>query len=347
MRVTESSINRNYLNNLNRSLRNLNASGQRLSSGRAFTKMSENVSGGARALSIRTQLYKNEQVQQNVKTVSEQLNIAETNLTSISDMLSSVNEQTYSALNGTKAQPELDIYANIFDTIKEQLLQFSNCTYDDKYVFGSTSNRQAPFSIDGDGNICYVGIKINDIHKVDGKYVHGPDDEVVPYSQDVYIDIGSSVDFSTGNLNTRTAFNTTVSGLASFGYGTSEITYNDSDGNEVTETISNNIYELLGEMSKALTDGDRNRLSALAVKMEDATNTVITARSDIGVRDNFLSRSLSRLESEEYTLTEIQTNLEYIKDSDEIILNQSLEYSWLLTLQYGSKILPQSLMDYI
>lgn len=347
MRVTESSMNRNYLNNLHRSLRSLNASGQRLSSGRAFTKMSENVTGGTRALAVRTQLYKNQQVQQNVKTANEQFSLAETNLTSIEDMLNSVHEQTLSALNGTKTQDQLDIFANVFTNMKEQLLQFANSTYDDKYVFASTSNRKPPFSIDDDGSMCYNGVKVDDITKTEAGYVFGADNAVVPYTEDVYIDVGSGMDFSTGTLNTRTAFNTTVCGLECFGCGTAQMTYTDAKGNEVTETVSKNVYELLGEISGALKDGDREKLSALNIQMEDAMNTVISSHSNIGVRGNFLERSLSRLESEEYTLTEIQSNLEYIEDSDEIVLNQSLEYSWMLTLQYGSKVLPQSLMDFI
>lgn len=346
MRVTENSMNRNYMNNLHRSLRNLNASGQRLSSGRAFTKMSENVTGGARALAIRTQIYKNEQIQKNVKTANEQLNIAETNLSSISEMLSSVNDQTLSALNGTKSQDELDIFASVFDTMKDQLVQFANASYDGKYVFSSTSNGKAPFTVADDGSLCYNGVKVDDITKIDGKYTTSGGN-VVPYSEDVYINIGAGIDFSTGNLNTRTAFNTTVSGLACFGYGTSEITYTDAAGNTVTDNVSNNIYGLLDELSKALTAGDRERISAVKIKMEAALDNVITSHADIGVRSNFLERSLSRLTDEEYTLSEIQSNLEYIEDSEEIILNESLNYSWLLTLQYGSKILPQSLMDYI
>lgn len=56
MRVTNNAMTRNYLINLNNNLSLLNESGTRLQTGREFTKMSENVSAGTRALGIRTQM---------------------------------------------------------------------------------------------------------------------------------------------------------------------------------------------------------------------------------------------------------------------------------------------------
>ena len=58
--------------------------------------------------------------------------------------------------------------------------------------------------------------------------------------------------------------------------------------------------------------------------------------ADIGVRGNYLSSTLSRYEDEELTLIEMQTNVEKINDSEEITTMRSHEYSWQLTLQFGS-----------
>ena len=73
MRITNNYMNRNYLGNLNGTLERYNESGNRLTTGREFDKMSDNVSDGTRALTIRTQSYKNEQIQENVKKAGESL----------------------------------------------------------------------------------------------------------------------------------------------------------------------------------------------------------------------------------------------------------------------------------
>jgi len=118
MRVTNNAMTRNYLINLNNNLSLLNESGTRLQTGREFTKMSENVSAGTRALGIRTQMYKNEQIQSNVKKASESLTVAESNMMSLEDILNSVHEQTIKALNGTN-----DSVSNIFSAITSSLKQ--------------------------------------------------------------------------------------------------------------------------------------------------------------------------------------------------------------------------------
>ena len=87
MRVTQSSMSRNYINNLNNTLLRYNKSMDKVSSGRRFTKMSESVADGSRALRIRAQLYKNTQMQRNLSSVQEELNIAETNMMSVKEFL--------------------------------------------------------------------------------------------------------------------------------------------------------------------------------------------------------------------------------------------------------------------
>jgi len=139
-----------------------------------------------------------------------------------------------------------------------------------------------------------------------------------------------------------------VSGLDCLGYGTTEITYKDINTNEEhTIEAPNNAYELLDEMSKCLEEKDFDKLGALNDHLRKTVDNLVTQIADVGVRTNYLENHTGRLEDEEYVLTEIQNNLEYIKDTDELINQKSLEYSWLLTLQYGGKVIPQSLMDYI
>ncbi len=343
MRVTNNAMTRNYLTNLNKNLSRLNDSGTRLQTGREFTKMSQNVSSGTRALSIRTHLYKNEQIQANVKKAGETLAVAESNMMSIEGVLNSVHEQTIAALNGTN-ESSSDIYAANFDSLKKQIVEFANCNYNDTYILGGTNNQTAPFEVK-DGELLYNGINVKDIEKIDGTFV--ANGEKVPYSEDIFMDIGIGISIKNGVVDSRTAFNMSVSGLECLGYGKSEIKYQDIKGNEHTFEAPNNAYAILDEMSKCLNEKDFSKLSALNDHLKKNINNLVTEIADVGVRSNYLENHTSRLEDSEYVMTGIQNDLEYINDTDELINQKNLEYSWLLTLQYGGKVIPQSLMDYM
>ncbi|MGN0620320.1 MAG: hypothetical protein ACI4I9_00495 [Porcipelethomonas sp.] len=343
MRVTNNAMTRNYLTNLNSSLSLLNDSQMKLESGRKITKMSDSVSAGTRALNVRTQIYKNEQIQDNVKKANESLLVAEGNMTSIKDILANVNEQTIKALNGTNWSAS-DIYEISFDSLKDQIIEFANCKYNDTYILGGTNNMSAPFTVEN-GDLYFNGVNVNDISKTDGQFM--VDGEKVPYSDSVYIDIGIGMSFNNGKIDPRTAFNMSVSGLDCLGYGTTELTYRDVEGEEHTFEAPNNAYELLDEMSKCLEDKDYDKLAVLNDHLKETLDNLVTEIADIGIRTKYLDNHTTRLEDEEYVLTEIQSNLEYIKDTDELINEKNLEYSWLLTLQFGSKVIPKSLMDYV
>lgn len=344
MRITNSYITRNYLNNLNRSLNLYNDSANRLNTGRKFNKMSENVSDGTRALTIRTQSYKNEQIQENVKKAGENLYVAESNLMSIKDIIDGVHSNTIQALNGTN-ESAADIYATDFNAVKNQIIEFANCRYNNTYVLGGTNNTTAPFEVDANGELLYNGVNVNDIEKNGEKFFVGTTE--VPNSNSVYLDIGIDMTVKNGRVDSRTAFNMTVSGLDCLGYGTTEVTYDDGKGGTVTEDFPNNAYEIMDEMAKAVSEKNTERLGALNDHLKKTFDNLVTEISDIGIRTNYLDRHTSRLEDEEFVLTEIQNDVEYIKETDELINNKDMEYSWLLTLQYGSKVLPKSLMDYV
>lgn len=344
MRITNSYMTRNYLNNLNRSLNLYNESANKLNTGRRFNKMSENVSDGTRALTIRTQSYKNEQIQENVKKAGENLYVAESNLMSIKDIIDGVHSTTIQALNGTN-DSATDIYATDFNAVKNQIIEFANCRYNNTYVLGGTNNTSAPFEVDDNGELLYNGVNVNDIEKNGEKFFVGTTE--VPNSNSIYLDIGIDMTIKNGRVDSRTAFNMTVSGLDCLGYGTTEVSYVDANGAKVTEDFPNNAYEIMDEMAKAVSEKNYERLGALNDHLKKTFDNLVTEISDIGIRTNYLDRHTSRLEDEEFVLTEIQDEVEYVKETDELLNNKNMEYSWLLTLQYGSKVLPKSLMDYV
>ena len=82
-------------------------------------------------------------------------------------------------------------------------------------------------------------------------------------------------------------------------------------------------------------------------RMTEAHNNVLTNVSELGVKTSYLERNLTMLKDEEVEIETMQSDLEGISDTEEIVKMNEYKYAWMLTLQFGGNVLPQSLMDFI
>lgn len=342
MRITQSMLTRNYLKSLNNNLSNLAKSNNKLTSGRKFTRMSENVSDGSRALKIREQLYKNEQHLINIRDAEAELSSAESNLLSMNDILQKVQEKVIAGLSDTSSNSKREVLAQEVSSLKEQILQFANAQFADKFLFSGSNNATPPFTADADGKLLYNGRPVDDIYKKDGEYFYDNAgvETPIPQNEDVYIDIGLGIQFSGGKVDPTSAFKVSFSGLDVLGFGKN------------AEGFPNNLYNLLNDIENALKppekeayDGDK--LGSMLNHLKEQNDMLMTNITDIGTRVGFLEKTGERLDSDIANLTELRSNIEAVDDATESMNMKMYEYAWMVTLQFGSKILPQSLMDFL
>ena len=124
MRVADRSTVRNYLSYLNNARNDYAETTNRIATGKRFTQISDDVSAGARVLDTRNNLYKVEKQRDNVKSIREELDAAESNMSTINDILKRVtSELMVKALNGTNDQSTLDVYANEIAALKIGVLR--------------------------------------------------------------------------------------------------------------------------------------------------------------------------------------------------------------------------------
>ena len=127
-----------------------------------------------KALRVSVDQSKAEEHYSNVCAVSEQLTTTEDALTSINDILVKVHTKVLAAVNGTSGESGKKTLANEITSLRNDLLQYANTTYNDAFVLGGTSSKTAPFSTDDSGNLLYNGIDVNSIaHDTDGYYYMG------------------------------------------------------------------------------------------------------------------------------------------------------------------------------
>lgn len=347
MRITNRQITSNYLFNTNKNLEKYSEQNDKICSGRAFKRISQNVTTAKKALQVRTEFYRNEQYQENVDFALEQINTAEASLMSINDQVQNVKALALKAAHGTNTdETSREIFIATLEETKEGFLDSLNATHLDKYILGGTNNREIPFTTDDAGNLLFNGVNVDDITQIDGSYFDAGKNEV-PMSRDTYIDIGLGLRMNGDNFAENSAFKISFSGVKWTGYGTSQITYTDSEGYDVTEDVSNNLYQIMSDMQQALEDNDVERLGALTTHLSEQYDNLLTGIAELGVKSNHLETVKSQLEDESVNLEGMHKDYEGINDTDEIVALEEYNYAWLLTLKFGGNILPQSLMDYI
>ena len=328
MRVTQNSMTRTYMRNLNNNLNNMNKSNERLNSQRSFSRISEAPSEAAKAFSIREQLYKNEQFETNMRDAAGEITAAESNLDSTLDVLKTAKERLVRAATGTLNQEQRDIMADELRDLSEQVLQFSNAKFGSKYLFSGTGNEEAPFQVADDGTLSFNGTPVDAAINIDEFTKNGT----------MYIDAGIGMVFSGSEVDDRSAIKFSTSGVDAFGWGTSNV-----DGTE----IPNNIYSFLQSAADSLEAGDKEVIGKHLEHLDTIEDKLVLEVTDMGTRANFLDKTSERLKDENLYLKETQKAVEGVNLEGETINMKSYEMSWMVSLQIGSKIIPPSIFDFM
>ena len=335
MRITHQSLSRNYIKRMNNNLSQLSQSNDRLTSGRKYSKGYENVTDAGKALRLRTLVSDNTKYQSTIRDVKGRAEAAEDSIRNVNGLMTRAQELTVQSLNGTMSEDDRKKVATEVGKLQEEIFQVMNSSYAGSYLFsaaGSATPNTAPFTLDG-GQLQYNGTPVDDMSKENGVIVY--QGKEIPYNVPNYVDIGFGYKDHNGAIDPNTAFKDTYSGVESFGYGRNE------------NGVPVNAWSLFGDMAKNLStnnmEGLRKDLEALPGSMD----FLLTSITEIGARGGLLNDTAARLENEYTNLVDIQNKVEFVDVSEEIMYNKTYEMGWMVTLQLGNRILPQSLFDFM
>ncbi len=140
---------RQYLKNYNRMNSAMLKSETRIETHRRYNRLSEDPINGVKALAVRRQLRDLAIYNDNLSSSKELFNAAEKNLSAIADeMYIKFEEDIVAATNGTHEQMELDIYAQSFDQLADEMIDRLNGDFAERRVFGGTNNSSPAFRIE-------------------------------------------------------------------------------------------------------------------------------------------------------------------------------------------------------
>lgn len=167
-------VSRNYRRQINSSLAKQNATLERSESGLRFSKLSDDVAAGSRAMHIQEERYQTNQQLENVKDLLAEQKSIDSNLSSMHSILQTIQERVLTGMSEDWGDTAREVIAKEIGEKREQLLQFANAQFGGHTLFGGTNNSTPPFTVSGEGKLLFNGIEVEGIWKdtTDGKYYY-------------------------------------------------------------------------------------------------------------------------------------------------------------------------------
>ncbi|HIJ78457.1 MAG: hypothetical protein OEY01_04595 [Desulfobulbaceae bacterium] len=193
MRITMRTIHQNILGNLNKLTTDMNRINAQISSGKQFSKISEDPVNLITALNLRTKVSEIEQYQDNIQFGDKAINAAENSLTSMKDLVIRAKVLSLQMINGSMTTENRATMAAEIQQLLEETITLSNTSVNGKYIFGGfrttgyTDVEPTPF--------------IQDTR--DGYFVNGtsfPDPNTAPLTGSQIPLSGAATDITTGDL---------------------------------------------------------------------------------------------------------------------------------------------------
>lgn len=335
MRITTNALIRNYKSNLGNSMSVLDLARTKVMTERQFSRAYENPTSALRASTLYQKYSKNQDYLSALDDVQSLQNAQEDAITQINSIATNLSKRYgVEALNGTNKS--LDIrktYAAAFREAQNSMVMSMNASYEDKFVFAGTDGGKPPFSLNADGTLLYRGV---DISSADPAI----QDLVKEFSSEsVYIDLGFglSIDSTTKEILSSSAFNTALPGINVIGFG------QDANGNP------QNMITLAGQIADILEapDFDDAKFNELLCAFDEGRSRLIDNLTTIGTKTEFLTNTKSRLEAEALSLTNQINDVVHVDMAAAITEYSWAQYAYNAALKIGTSILSPSFIDFM
>lgn len=149
LRITNQMVSRSILQDINDISGRLNATKQKLASGREITRPSDDPYGTSRALTLRSDVAAAQQYQRNVNEAVSWQNITDAALSKMTDAIHRVRELTLQGANDSSGQSARNAIAAEIDQLIESIKGEANASYGGRYVFSGTLTTSRPYAVGG------------------------------------------------------------------------------------------------------------------------------------------------------------------------------------------------------
>ena len=367
VRITTNGTLFNYRYNLSKNTNSLNDAMMKVMTGRKFNTYAADPAAATRAFKVHSSLNSINVQYSNNQTVLSKYESAWSNIEGILDDLSNKlgDVPALEGLNGPGLDA-LDSQAQILRSGAEAIIQSMNARYDEDFIFSGSDNQEAPFAINGNGNITYRGVVIDDATELAKEYQDADGNQImkddgtgtlVPmtnaevlqmWAEDdhLYVDIGLGFELD-GNdeVIPSTAFDAAISGIDIMGYGVDA----DGDPKNMASLMLKlaDVFEGYDTETNTWNNGSLEYASSLVSKFQASKDAMIDKHAELDAEAKFLNTNSSQLESNFDALNVELNSIEQVDAVDAITELVWAQTCYSAALQVGVNVIPQSLIDYM
>ncbi len=187
MRVTNSMMISDMLWYANKNLEGMNRYQNQLSSGKRVEKPSDDPVAVTSILKYKTDISTAKQYQDNVGEALSWLQVSESSLDDVKEVLQRVRELSIQAANSaTNTVEDTQKTASEIEQLKNELITLGNSTYAGKYIFSGFNTDKPLFNEDGTYNIDFTSQRVNEQKEIQLEVSVGEKMDVATYPLDIF-----------------------------------------------------------------------------------------------------------------------------------------------------------------
>lgn len=329
MRITTNQVLSNYQTNLSKTTAELDTARNRVLTKRNFMKASEDPASAAVAYKLRKEYIETGDHIENVKDASSQFDAVESSAIEMSTIAKKANALILEGITGTTSLESRKTIATSLRQMQESIVMSANSKLGESFLFGGQTTDSTPFEM-VDGKLQYFGLDVSSTDPAVQTKLKEMSNATV------YVDLGFGLSFTSGKIDTNSAFNVAVSGLNALGFG-------QSDGKE------QNLVNILGSIADELEKdpADSQKLDGLSKQFTESSSKLADFITSIGTKSNFLELTQTRLEDNQFTLNEKIVSVENVDLAAAITDYSWAQYAYNSALKVGNSILSQSFIDFM
>ena len=350
MRITNSMIVNNFMNNLNTNMTKLDKLQNQLSTGRKYGHISDDPVAVIFSQSATSRLSRLSHYQRTVGTAQDWLLQAETGVMELQGTLVSAYEECINASTDGKTPADKEAIASVVVQLRDHFVDTLNTVFGDKYIYGGyntpgdfpaaspAGTQDGPFDvreIGGQSVLHYNGHPL----PAEMKAPMDTDPEFTALFESLMNDV-MSLDVGPG-----VSMPVTMNGIDLVMFRTTD---------ENGQTIFKNAFNVMDDLYKAVSgdpsfnpDANTSVIASAIKPLQDAQGHMLSKVAEIGGRTRRLDMLGARYEQDEINYTRMKSDVDDA-DMAEVIMNQKMaEAVYQAALSTGAKIIQPTLMDFL
>jgi flagellar hook-associated protein 3 FlgL len=303
-------LTNNFMLNLQSNLQRMEKYQNQLSTGKNFTRPSDDPVAVTKSLQTRNDISKTGQYLKNVQDSITWLEQSETSLMEINDIIKRAYELAVDGADGTKTPEDRQIIAKEVLQLQEQLVNAANTSFNGRFLFGGHNTASKPFEVTGGTpgqyKLAYNSIDIETLTSADNT-------EHLAY--EIGFDVKMAVSFT---------------------------------GLDLMGTGSDNLYQVMNRFSEALLDGtDQGALQQSIGELQEQQNNVLAMLGEVGGKHNRLTLMEKRYDLDVYNFKAVQSKIEDADYAKAVTDAKMAEIVYQSALAASAKIMQPTLMDFL